>query len=96
MRKLKKDRFRRTQFHNEAVVDVYRPEERALGRYYYLENQLRFPFGGQISLPGSFHRSVKVKLSRSSAWHRKMPPICSCWSAGKSGPWRCPVPTGRS
>jgi len=44
MRKLKKDPIRVARIHNEAIVDAYGPEERALGWYYYLENQLRFPF----------------------------------------------------
>jgi Calcium binding len=29
---------------NEIVVDAHDPEERAMGWYYYLEEQLRFPF----------------------------------------------------
>jgi hypothetical protein len=28
----------------EIVVDAYGPEERAMGWYYYLENELSFPF----------------------------------------------------
>ena len=28
----------------EIIVDAYGPEEQAMGWYYYLENQLRFPF----------------------------------------------------
>src|SRR5260370_15665788 len=44
MRKLKKDPIREDRIHNEAIVDAYGPEERAMGWYYYLENQLRFPF----------------------------------------------------
>jgi Calcium binding len=44
MRKLKKDSIREDRIHNEAIVDAYGPEERAMGWYYYLENQLRFPF----------------------------------------------------
>jgi hypothetical protein len=44
MRRLKKDPIREDRIHNQAIVDAYGPEERALGWYYYLENQLRFPF----------------------------------------------------
>jgi hypothetical protein len=44
MRKPKKDPIREDRIHNEAIVDAYGPEEQALGWYYYLENQLRFPF----------------------------------------------------
>jgi hypothetical protein len=56
MRKLKKDPIREDRIHNEIVVDAYGPEERALGWYYYLENQMRFPLRPNASLPGSFHR----------------------------------------
>jgi hypothetical protein len=28
----------------EIVVDAYDPQERAMGWYYYLQDQLRFPF----------------------------------------------------
>lgn len=44
MKKPKKDPIREERIHNEAIVDAYGPEEQALGWYYYLENQLRFPF----------------------------------------------------
>lgn len=44
MRNLKKTRFGRTGSTNEVVVAAYGAKERALGSYYYLENQLRFPF----------------------------------------------------
>jgi hypothetical protein len=44
MKKPRKDPIREGRIHNEAIVDAYGPEERAIGWYYYLENQLRFPF----------------------------------------------------
>lgn len=44
MKKPKKDPIREDRIHNEAIVDAYGPEEQALGWYYYLENQLQFPF----------------------------------------------------
>ncbi len=44
MAKSKKDPAREERISNEAVVDAYGPEERALGWYYYLENKIRFPF----------------------------------------------------
>jgi Calcium binding len=43
MRKFKKDPIREARI-NEAIADAYGPEERALGWYYYLENQSRVPF----------------------------------------------------
>jgi hypothetical protein len=44
MKRRKKDSLREDRIYNEAIVDAYGPEERALGWYYYLESQLRFPF----------------------------------------------------
>ena len=44
MAKPKKDPVREERIENEAVVDAYGPEERAMGWYYYLENRIRFPF----------------------------------------------------
>ena len=39
-----KDEAREQRIINEIVVDAYNTEERALGWYYYLEEQLQFPF----------------------------------------------------
>ena len=47
MAKPKRDRLREDRIHNEAIVDAYEPEEQALGWYYYLESNLRFPFPAQ-------------------------------------------------
>ena len=44
MKKSKKDPIREARIHNEVIVDAYGPEERAMGWYYYLEDQLQFPF----------------------------------------------------
>ena len=44
MKKPKKDPIREDRIHNDAIVDAYGAEERAMGWYYYLENQLQFPF----------------------------------------------------
>ena len=43
MKKPRKDLIREDRIHNEVLVDAYGAEERAMGWYYYLENQL-FPF----------------------------------------------------
>ena len=43
MKKQKKDPVREDRIHNEAIVDA-RPEEQAMGWYYYLESKLTFPF----------------------------------------------------
>ena len=39
----KRDPVREDRIHNEAIVDA-RPEEQAMGWYYYLEGRIRFPF----------------------------------------------------
>ena len=44
MKQRKKDPIREDRIDNQAIVDAYGPEERAMGWYYYLESQLRFPF----------------------------------------------------
>ena len=44
MSKPRKNRIREQRIHNEIIVDAYGPEEQALGWYYYLENQIKFPF----------------------------------------------------
>lgn len=40
----RKDNDRERRIRNEIVVDAYGPEEQAMGWYYYLEEQLAFPF----------------------------------------------------
>ncbi len=47
MAKRKEDPVREERIENEAVVDAYGPEERAMGWYYYLEGKIRFPFQGK-------------------------------------------------
>ena len=49
--KPKRDRIREERIHNEAIVDAYGPEEQALGWYYYLENNIEFPFTGRCIAP---------------------------------------------
>jgi Calcium binding len=43
MKKPRRDRIREDRIGNEAIVDA-RPEEQAMGWYYYLEGKIRFPF----------------------------------------------------
>jgi Calcium binding len=43
MKKSRRDPIREDRIENEAIVDA-RPEEQAMGWYYYLENKVRFPF----------------------------------------------------
>src|SRR4051794_33626862 len=40
----KRDEEREDRIAMEIVVDAYNESERAMGWYYYLDNQLRFPF----------------------------------------------------
>ena len=44
MAKAKQDKQREQRIEQEIVVDAYDAEERAMGWYSYLEDQLRFPF----------------------------------------------------
>ena len=43
-RKPKRDEDREQRIMMDIVVDAYDEQERAMGWYYYLEDQLRFPF----------------------------------------------------
>jgi hypothetical protein len=44
MRKPAKDPIREDRIHEEAIVDAYGPEEKAMSWYYYLESKIHFPF----------------------------------------------------
>ena len=39
-----KDKAREDRIYNEAIVDAYGSEERAMGWYYYLDDKISFPF----------------------------------------------------
>ena len=43
MKKPRRDPIREDRIENEAIVDA-RPEEQAMGWYYYLESKISFPF----------------------------------------------------
>jgi hypothetical protein len=43
MKKPRRDPIREDRIENEAIVDA-RPEEQAMGWFYYLENKIGFPF----------------------------------------------------
>ena len=47
MAEVEKDEEREHRIVMEIVVDAYGPEEQALGWYYYLEDELQFPFKAQ-------------------------------------------------
>ena len=44
MPKVERDEKRESRIENEAIVDAYGGEEKALGWYYYLDGKIRFPF----------------------------------------------------
>ncbi|MCL2322987.1 MAG: calcium-binding protein [Oscillospiraceae bacterium] len=44
MSEIKKDEEREDRIEDEAVVDAYGREERAMGWYYYLADKITFPF----------------------------------------------------
>lgn len=46
MKKPRRDPIREDRIENEAIVDA-RPEEQAMGWFYYLENKIRFPFAAK-------------------------------------------------
>ena len=46
MNKVDKDEQRDERISMEIIVDAYGPEEQAMGWYYYLEDNLDFPFQG--------------------------------------------------
>ena len=47
MKKSAKDPIREDRIHEEAIVDAYGQEEKAMGWYYYLEGKLTFPFSAR-------------------------------------------------
>jgi hypothetical protein len=44
MKKPKKDPVREERIENEAIADANGPEEQVMGWYYYLDDNIRFPF----------------------------------------------------
>ena len=44
MKKTAKDPIREDRIHQEAIVDAYGSEEKAMSWYYYLESKISFPF----------------------------------------------------
>ena len=47
MSEIKKDEEREDRIEDEAVVDAYGREERAMGWYYYLADKITFPFAAE-------------------------------------------------
>ncbi len=51
MKKPRKDPVRENRIHEEAIVDAYGPEEKAMSWYYYLEDKFTFPFRAKCTVP---------------------------------------------
>ena len=51
MRKPARDPIREDRIHNEAIVDAYGSEEKAMSWYYYLDDKIRFPFNAKCIAP---------------------------------------------
>ncbi len=51
MAKPKQDKKREQRIQQEIVVDAHNAEEQAMGWYYYLEDQLGFPFRAKCIAP---------------------------------------------
>lgn len=62
MSKLERDENREERIDMEAVVDAYGEEERAIGWYYYLAENMNFPFQAQwIRDFQEINYSIKIK-----------------------------------
>ena len=46
-----KDEEREERIHMEIIVDAYGPEEQAMGWYYYLADNMQFPFSARCIAP---------------------------------------------
>lgn len=67
MRKPPKDEIREDRIHNEAIVDAYGSEERAMSWHYYLENKVRFPFQAKcvvVNLASPIKQGATIEVRR--------------------------------
>jgi hypothetical protein len=65
MAKAKPDPQRERRMQEEIVLDAHDAQEQAMGWYYYLEEQLRFPFPGKCIAPRAIsplRRGQEVKV----------------------------------
>ncbi len=51
MNRQAKDEEREERIHMEIIVDAYGPEEQAMGWYYYLADNMQFPFSARCVAP---------------------------------------------
>jgi hypothetical protein len=66
MKKPRKDPVRENRIHEEAIVDAYGPEEKAMSWYYYLESKLSFPFRAKCTA-SKITSPLRAAESRGSA-----------------------------
>jgi hypothetical protein len=66
MKRPAKDPVREDRIHEEAMVDAYGPEEKAMSWYYYLESKLTLPFKARCigSKATSLRKGEIVEVSR--------------------------------
>ena len=76
MKRPKRDPVREDRIHNEAIVDAYGPEERAMSWYYYLDAKIRFPF-----LAKCIAAKVVSPLRKGDTVERRMAPEGACSAA---------------
>lgn len=74
MAKPKRDPIREERIDNEVVVDAYGPDERAMGWYYYLEGNIRFPFQAQCIAA----KTISPLLKGETVEVRRMAPEDGC------------------
>ncbi len=67
MKKSAKDPVREDRIHEEAIVDAYGSEEKAMSWYYYLEGKLTFPFKARCigaKAPSPLRKDETVEVLR--------------------------------
>ncbi len=69
-----KDPIREERIHEEAIVDAYASEEKAMSWYYYLEGKLSFPFQARCFV----NRMVSPLRKGETVEVRRMAPEDAC------------------
>ena len=79
MTKPKRDPTRENRIHEQIIVDAYRPEEQAMGWYYYLEENMQFPFTAQCIATGPTSPLRKGEsVENTDAWRPKTHAAATC------------------
>lgn len=66
MPKVERDESREHRIETEIIVDAYNAEEQAMGWYYYLDNQLNFPFKAKWMTRGRTSKGEDVEVLKMS------------------------------